>query len=224
MERWRWGRVHNPMRGLLHGAAALAAIAGAWLLVARAVGIRQVAAGMIFGFSLVAMFTVSALYHSVGWQQGAKAFMQRLDHSMIFLLVAGTVTPFALVVADGWMRTALLTGTWTIALVGIVLKFVLPKVRTALSALLQHLIGWSGLVAIPVIWQRVGPGCVSLVLGGGALYSLGTVVFATKRPRLLPRFFSYHELFHLLVIGGSLCHFLSVLWYVMPYGRTGFIS
>jgi hemolysin III len=218
MNRWEWGRIKNPLRGILHGGAAVAALIGVGLLAQRAAGGRQLIAGLIFGLSLVAMYTISTLYHSVGWQERRKAFMQRLDHSMIFLVVAATFTPFGLVVLDGWVRPLLLGVVWTTGLIGIVLKFGLPRVRTGLSISLQHVMGWSSLLALPLVWQRIGPGAVWLVLAGGLFYSVGTVIFITKRPRLYPAVFSYHELFHLFVIAGSACHFLSVFWFVMPYG------
>ena len=209
--------MHNPMRGLLHGAAASAALVGVVVLAIRALDSRHLIAGLIFGLSLLAMFIISSLYHSVGWQERRKAFMQRLDHSMIFLVVAATFTPFGVVVLDGWLRVVLLGLVWAGALVGITLKFALPRVKTGLSVAIQHSMGWISLAAMPLIWQRVGPGAVLLVVAGGICYSLGTVIFATKRPRLFPRVFSYHELFHVLVVAGSTLHFLAVLWYVMPY-------
>jgi hemolysin III len=217
MDRYRLGRMNNPLRGLLHGAAAAAAVVGAAVLAIRATAERHLAAGLIFGLSLAAMFTISSLYHSVGWQDRRKAFMQRLDHSMIFLVVAATFTPFGVVVLDGWLRVVLLALVWSGAIVGIALKFALPRVKTGLSVLIQHSMGWISLVAMPLIWQRVGPMAVLLVFAGGVCYTVGTVIFATKRPRLFPRVFSYHELFHVLVVAGSTLHFLAVLWYVMPY-------
>ena len=218
MDRYRIGRMHNPMRGLLHGAAAAAAIVGAAILAARALETRHLLAGLAFALSLSAMFTVSSLYHSVNWQDRRRVFMQRLDHSMIFLVVAATFTPFGVVVLDGWLRAGLLTLVWAMAAVGIVLKFALPRVKTGLSVGIQHSMGWLSLAAMPLIWQRVGPGAVLLVFAGGVCYTVGTVIFAIKRPRMFPSVFSYHELFHVLVVAGSTLHFLAVLWYVMPYG------
>jgi hemolysin III len=217
MERWEWRRVKNPIRTFLHGGSALAAVVGAALLARTAAGGRQLLAGLIYSLTLVAMYTVSALYHAVGWQDRRQAFMQRLDHSMIFLLVAGTFTPFGLVVLDGWLRPALLGLVWTMALMGIALKFVLSRVSTRLSVALQHTMGWLSLIALPLIWSRTGSGAVWLLLAGGVAYSTGTVVFALQRPRLAARVFSHHELFHVLVIVGSVCHFLAVWWYVMPF-------
>lgn len=217
MDRYRLGRMHNPLRGLLHGVAAAAAMVGVIVLAVRAFDSRHLFAGLVFGLSLLAMFTISSLYHSVGWQERRKAFMQRLDHSMIFLVVAATFTPFGVVILDGWLRVVLLTLVWAGAIVGIALKFTLPRVKTGLSVGIQHSMGWISVAAMPLIWQRVGPSAVLLVLAGGICYTVGTVIFATKRPRLFPRVFSYHELFHVLVVAGSTLHFLAVLWYVMPY-------
>ena len=217
MERWALGKFQNPWRGFLHGTAALAAIVGAALLAERAADGRHLVAGLIYAATMVAMYTVSTLYHSIGWQEKRKAFMQRLDHSMIFLLVAGSFTPFGVVVLDGWIQKVLLILVWTIALVGIALKFLLPRVGVKLSITLQHTMGWLSLVALPLVWQRIGPGAVLLLLTGGLMYSVGTVVFAMKRPKLAARVFSYHELFHVFVILGSVFHFLAVWWYVMPY-------
>ena len=106
---------------------------------------------------------------------------------------------------------------WVGAIVGIALKFILPSVKTGLSVAIQHTMGWLSLAAMPLIWQRIGPAAVLLVFAGGLCYTIGTVVFATRRPRLFPKVFSYHELFHVLVVAGSALHFLAVLWFVMPY-------
>jgi hemolysin III len=217
MDRYRLGRMHNPLRGLLHGLAAAAALIGVVVLAVRAMGGPHLVAGLIFGISLAAMFTISSLYHSIGWQERRKAFMQRLDHSMIFLVVAASFTPFGLVVLDGWIRVLLLMLVWAGAVVGIALKFALPRVKTGLSIGIQHSMGWISLAAMPLIWQRAGGGAVLLVVAGGFCYTVGTIIFATKRPRLFPKVFSYHELFHVLVVAGSTLHFLAVLWYVMPY-------
>jgi hemolysin III len=217
MDRYRLGRMHNPMRGLLHGAAAGAAVIGVVIMAIRAVDSRHLLAGLMFGLSLLAMFVVSSLYHSVGWRERPRAFMQRLDHSMIFLVVAATFTPFGLVVLDGWLRAVMLGLVWAGAIVGIALKFALAHVKTGLSVAIQHGMGWVSLAVMPLIWQRLGPAAVLLIVAGGICYSVGTVIFAIKRPRLFPRVFSYHELFHVLVVAGSTLHFLAVLWYVMPY-------
>ena len=179
---------------------------------------RHLIAGLVFGLTLSAMFAISSLYHTVGWQERRRVFMQRLDHSMIFLVVAATFTPFGVVVLDGWLRAVLLTaGLGWGRSSGSPSSSPSPSVKTGLSVAIQHTMGWLSLAAMPLIWQRIGPAAVLLVFAGGLCYTVGTVIFATRRPRLFPKVFSYHELFHVLVVAGSALHFLAVLWFVMPY-------
>ena len=162
------------------------------------------------------MFTVSALYHSIPWGDQWKDRLQRVDHSMIFLVVAGTFTPIAIAALDGAWLVVALSVIWAIALTGILLKALLPNVKTWLSLTLQMVMGWSLLVWIPAINTQLGTAAVVLIGIGGLCYSVGVIIFTTKRPRLFPRSFSYHELFHVLVITGSTLHFLVIFWYAIP--------
>lgn len=207
--------MQNPVRGLLHGCAAILAGLGLAALLRGADGRPQVLAGVVvFGVSLTAMFAVSALYHSIPWQPAWKRRMQQVDHSLIFMVVAGTFTPLGLVALTGPIRVLALALVWGIAVVGIVLKFTLPEARTGLSIALQMTMGWSALIWTPWIYARFGWGAVALIMAGGLCYTLGTIIFATKRPRLAPRIFSYHEVFHVLVIAGSSLHFVAIARYV----------
>jgi hemolysin III len=217
MERLTLGRMQNPIRGFLHGAAAMAAIFGLFLLLSRAWGNRAAAIGsVVFGVAMLAMYTVSTLYHSIPWSAEWKIRLQRLDHSMIFLLVAGTFTPIAIAAVDGAVLVVALALVWATALTGIFLKVFLPNVKTSLSVTLQMLMGWSALVLMPWVLSRLGIGAVVLIALGGICYTTGMVIFTSKRPKLFPRVFSYHELFHVLVIAGTAFHFLAVLWYAIP--------
>lgn len=216
MERMTWGRMQNPIRGLLHGSAAVAAAVGFAALVAQAGGDVSILAGaIVFGLALVAMFTVSALYHSVPWTQRWQERMQRIDHSLIFIVVASTFTPLAFAALEGPSLAVGLTLVWGIAAVGIVLKFALRTPRTGLSIFLQMAMGWSALLWLPWFASRLGWGAVVLILAGGAFYTVGTLVFATQRPRLIPRSFGYHELFHVLVVAGAASHYWAVAAYAV---------
>lgn len=215
MDRITWGRMQNPLRGLLHG---LGAVAGACGLVALIVEARDrtsiLAAVAIFGVSLVAMFAVSALYHSVPWSQRWKQRMQRVDHSLIFVVVAATFTPIAVASLDGSRLLIGLALVWGIGAVGVILKFVLDDERTWLSITLQMVMGVSSVLWLPLISRRLGWGAVILVLGGGTAYVVGTVVFASRRPNPFPRLFGYHELFHVLVMVGAGLHYWAIAAYV----------
>jgi hemolysin III len=105
---------------------------------------------------------------------------------------------------------------WSIAIVGIVLKLVLPTVSTGLSVTLQLVMGWTVILWIPQIWSSLGAGAILFIAVGGLFYTLGSVIFMTKRPRLFPRMFSYHELFHLFVVVASVFHFLAIALYAVP--------
>jgi hemolysin III len=217
MERVTLGRMQNPIRGFLHGAAAVASVVGLAFLINRSEGSGPALTGaLVFGGALTVMYTISSLYHSIPWSEKWKSRLQRIDHSMIFLVVAGTFTPIAIASLDGASLAVALSLIWSIALMGILFKAVLPRIRTWLSITLQMLMGWSALMWVPNIDARLGTAAVAMIALGGLCYTVGVVVFTTKRPRLFPRTFSYHELFHVLVIAGSTFHFLVILWYALP--------
>jgi hemolysin III len=135
---------------------------------------------------------------------------------MIFLVVAGTFTPIAIAALEGVALAVALVVVWGIAVTGILLKALMPDIRTRLSVTLQMVMGWSALVWAPWIWRELGSGAFALIVLGGACYVVGTVIYATGRPRLFPRAFSHHELFHVLVIAGSSFHFFAILHYALP--------
>lgn len=211
------GRMQNPIRGFLHGGAAVAALAGTVYLVSQTWGNTAALVGsLVFGLALLVMYTVSSLYHSIPWRETWKRRLQRVDHSMIYLVVAGTFTPIALAGLDGVAVWWCLGLVWTVAIVGISLKFVLPNVGTWLSVALQLLMGWTVIFWIPQIWDTLGAGAIVLIAIGGLFYTAGSVIFLTKRPVLFPRSFSYHELFHVFVVLASVLHFLAIALYAVP--------
>jgi len=209
--------MQNPIRGFLHGGAAVAALAGTVYLVARTWGDAVALIGsLVFGFALLVMYTISTLYHSIPWNADWKRRLQRVDHSMIYLVVAGTLTPIALAGLDGLSLALCLGLVWGIAAVGILLKLALPSVSTGLSVTLQLVMGWTVILWLPQIWTSLGPGAIVFIAIGGLFYTVGSVFFLTKRPRLFPRTFSYHELFHVFVVLASVFHFMAVALYAVP--------
>lgn len=205
--------MQNPVRGLLHGTAALVSVLGLVALVVRAEGAANTAAAAIYGSTLIAMYVTSALYHSVPWQPTWKARLQSLDHTFIYALVAATFTPLV-VVAGGTLWVVLgLAGVWTLVGLGLLReivhgparRFLLPAQFLAVSVTLGPLT--STLVAIDAA------AAVMTVLGG-AVYLVGVFLFVNNRPRLFPRIFSHHEFFHVMVVSASLLHFLAI-WRVV---------
>lgn len=217
MERLSLGKMQNPIRGLLHGTAAVAALAGTVYLVVQAWGrASAVASAVVFGSALVVMYVVSTIYHSVPWRADLKQRLQRVDHSMIYLVVAGTYTPIAVAALDGAELIGALALVWTMGIVGIILKLALPWVSIGLSVTLQISMGASVVLWLPDIARALGWAAIALIVAGGLLYIAGVVIWLTKRPRLLPRTFSYHELFHALVVAASALHFIVVARYAIP--------
>jgi hemolysin III len=210
--------MQNPIRGLLHGAAALLSSAGALALWIRAEGdLFKQGALLTFGLSLVCLYTVSSLYHSVPWSRLWKQRVQRLDHSMIFVLIAGTYTPVAAIVLDGWLRWAALATVWGIAGMGVAQKAWWPQLSHRFSISLQVAQGWLAVLLIGPLMQRLPGTAVLLLVLGGLFYTLGMVAFATRRPRLWPRVFSYHEVFHVFVVAGSAAHYTMTFGYVAGF-------
>ncbi len=217
VQRMTLGLMQNPVRGLLHGSAAVASVGGLVVLIVSTVNNRPRMVSMIvFGISLIALYTTSALYHSIPWGERWKARMQRVDHSMIFLLVAGSFTPFAVNLLDGGWRIATLVIVWSAFLIGTVERIVFHRARVWLPVALATTMGCFAVVPLPVMSERLAPIGVGFLLAGGIAYLIGMIAFATKRPRLFPRIFSYHEVFHVLVVAGSLFHFVVVLKYIVP--------
>jgi hemolysin III len=215
-DRARLGPMLNPVRGIIDATGALLALVGAGVLfVAGAGNLPRQIAFLVFSFAMVALYTVSCLYHSVPWQAEWKARMQRLDHSMIYVLIAGSYTPLAIVL-DGWLRTGTLLVVWGITLFGILQKVLFPRLTGAVAVSLTTTQGWLAVFLIVPLAHLLPREALVLAVAGGVLYTVGMVFLVTHRPLLWPRVFSYHEAMHVLVIGGSSCHFLMTLRYIAP--------
>jgi len=218
--RVRLGKMVHPVRGLLNGAAAVGfLVAGTILVWLSPGGLAERISLAAFALSLIALYTVSALYHSVPWSEHWKLRMRRLDHSMIYVLIAGTYTPIALIALDGWLRWATLAVQWSIALAGIAHKTLRSRPHNAFSIPLQVLQGWLAVLLILPLAQVLPTDAIVLMALGGLLYTIGMVFVVTGWPRLWPRAFSSHELFHVLVVAASAAHFVVIFGWVAPLGR-----
>lgn len=209
----RIGAMQNPVRGVLHGSAALISVGGlALLLGAGARGVLLIAT-TVYGLALVALFATSSLYHSVPWREVWKARLQRLDHTMIYVLVAATFTPLLVAAVDGtWVAIGLI-GAWGLAALGLAREFWLHHPGSGLLAL-QILFGSLCLVPLWLILSSLDFVTAVLVLLGGVVYLLGVFMFVHDRPRLFPGVFSHHEFFHVMVIVASTANFVAV-WRVV---------
>ncbi len=206
------------MRGVTHQwAFFVSVIAGAALVVAAPAGTARLAVG-IYAFTVAALFGTSALYHRINWSSiGARRWMRRLDHSMIFLLIAGTYTPFALLVLDGPLATVILIVVWVGAVGGIILKLAWVDVPKGVMALIYIALGWVALAAFPELVSELGFTGGGMVIAGGLLYTLGALVYAFKRPDPVPTVFGYHEVFHAFVIVAAALQYAVIAFYVIPH-------
>ncbi|MHB8507046.1 MAG: PAQR family membrane homeostasis protein TrhA [Candidatus Dormibacteria bacterium] len=204
------------LRGLSHAAFAPLALLGTAALVLSSQGQGKRIALMVYGATMVLLFTGSAVYHVGHWSPGVREWLRRVDHSNIYLLIAGTYTPVAVVLLRGGWRVGMLVAVWAVALAGV--ASVLPgwQMPHSVEALLYILTGWVAVVASPQIVHRVGWGGLLVLASGGLLYSIGAVVYATRRPRLWQGTFGYHELFHVFVIAATLVFFGFMVHYLVP--------
>jgi hemolysin III len=194
------------LRGVSHEIAAGIAFAAWILLVAAAPSARARVAAAAYGASLFTLFTVSALYHRPTWSPRARLAMRRLDHSAIFVLIAGTYTPFCLLLG-GSRGGTMLAIAWGGALLGMTRAVLWPRAPKVLVAAISVALGWLVLPILPALRGLLGSGAVGLLAAGGIVYSLGAVVYATRRPDPFPRVFGYHEVFHAMVIAAAGLHF-----------------
>ena len=205
------------LRGVSHQWAFFVSLATGCALVLAAPSGRATAAAAIYAASVAGLFGASALYHRIDWSTAAaRRWMRRLDHSMIFLLIAGTYTPFAVLALNGPLATAILIVVWAAAAAGIVLKLAWIDAPKWLVALIYVAIGWVALAAFPQLLSRVGVTATAMVAAGGVLYTLGAVVYARKRPDPAPTVFGYHEIFHALVILAAALQYAVVAFWVLP--------
>jgi hemolysin III len=203
------------LRGVSHEVAAAFAVAGWVALVQSAPGPRAVLAAAVYGLALTAQFAISALYHRPRWDARARLVMRRLDHAAIFLLIAGTYTPFCLLLPGGG---GLLLAVWAGALAGMVLSVAWPLAPKWLMAALTVGLGWIIVPLLPTLHGAIGARGLWLLGGGGVAYTVGAVVYATRRPDPFPRVFGYHEVFHALVILAAVMHYLAVRGVVEALG------
>lgn len=208
--------VKPRLRGVFHQWAFGASLAGGGWLVLEAESARARIAMAIYGLSVAALFGTSALYHRIDWRTlGARRWMRRLDHTMIFVLIAGSYTPFALLVLHGTLGVVILIAVWSTALAGAVFKLLWIDAPGWLITGSYIAIGWIAVVALPELLDSLGIVAVGVLAVGGVTYSAGAMIYALKRPDPVPAVFGYHELFHLLVLIAAAFQYAVIAFWVL---------
>lgn len=196
---------------MLHQFAAAIALGAGGVLVSMAPTPRAAAAAALYAVSLVVLFSVSATYHRVDWSPRGRAWMRRMDHASIFILIAGTYTPIALLGVSGTAGDSLLLAIWCGAFVGVLQSLFWVGAPKVLTAALAVAVGWTLVPYLEEARQALGVTELSLILAGGVAYTTGAVAYALKRPNFRPGVFGYHEFFHALTLVGAGLHFAVVL-------------
>jgi hemolysin III len=212
--RRRWHQLKDPFPAWSHWVGAVFSLGALVALLRAADGPLQVVAFGVYGASLVALYTASAVAHSLHREGRAAERLDRLDYAAIFLLIAGTYTPFCLVTLRGAWRWGLLAAVWSSAALGIVTVYAGGASRRWPRVVIYVAMGWMVLLAAGQLARALPPPAVAWLLAGGVVYSVGALVYLFERPRLWPGRFGSHDLWHCMVLAASACHFVAVMHYV----------
>jgi hemolysin III len=209
------GLVVPRLRGVSHAIACGVSIVAAVVVVVLAPAGRASVAVGVYGIALVALFGGSALYHRWSGSARFKAVLRRVDHSMIFVFIAASYTPIAVLVLDGWVGWVLLGLAWLGAGIGIAFSMGWVEASRVIVAGSYLALGWLAVIAIPQLIADLQLTALILIAGGGVLYSAGAVVYVRQRPNLWPRTFGFHELFHLLVILAAAAYYVALIGWML---------
>lgn len=209
------------LRGWFHAAAAVGSVIFTIALaIASWQDFPRLISMLVFGLSMVELYTVSAIYHIGTWSPRAKRVLRSVDHTNIFVVIAGTYTPICFNVLNGWVRDAILIVIWLFAIVGLILAIFRPKVPRWVGTGIYIGMGWVVLLALPALLAALPWQAILLLALGGILYTLGAVIYALKRPNPFPKVLGFHEIFHLFVIAGSIACAVVVWIWALPYPRS----
>jgi hemolysin III len=203
-------RVKPKLRGWLHASAVpLSLIGGVLLIVFSTTTLGRIGAGVYLAASLL-LFGTSATYHRFGWGKTGEAILRRMDHSNIYLFIAATYTPLALLLLTGTSRILLLVCIWASAILGVLFRILWLSAPRWLYTALYIGMGWAAVAWLPQLWSTGGGLVIGLIGLGGLIYTGGAVVYALKRPNPSPKWFGFHEIFHTCTVLAAGCHYAAI--------------
>ncbi|MHB8088760.1 MAG: PAQR family membrane homeostasis protein TrhA [Anaerolineaceae bacterium] len=208
-------KFRDPVSGLIHLFSALLALVGLVLLLVltNGQGLKQLSMG-IYGVSLVTLFTASAVYHLANPAESALLKLRKFDHSAIYVLIAGTYTPILINFFSGFLRWGFLVLIWGIALAGVIVKLFVINAPRWVTAGVYLVMGWMAVLIVKPMLQSMPPAALWWMLAGGLTYSIGAVIYITKKLDLWPGIFGFHEVWHVFVSLAALCHFVMIFRYI----------
>jgi hemolysin III len=202
--------VKPRLRGWLHAGMAPLALAGGIVLICLAATPAGVVGGAIFLAASVLLFGTSGVYHRGTWDTRSRMILRRMDHSNIYLFIAATYTPLALILLSGASRVILLVLIWSAAVGGLLFRLLWPSTPRWLYTVLYLVMGWTALGWLPAFYSAAGLAVLILLVAGGLCYTFGALVYARKWPNPSPAWFGFHEIFHVATIGGFVCHYVAI--------------
>jgi hemolysin III len=207
----------EPVNGLTHLAAAIAAAIGMVVLVVIGWGnIGKTISLTIYGVSLILLFSASAIYHLVKVKPRISDYLRKLDHSAIYLLIAGTYTPICFNLFTGFWKWGMLILIWSLAFIGVAVKLLWINAPRWLYTSVYIAMGWLAILGGKEILATLPTGALVWILVGGITFTIGAIIYATKTMDFFPGVFGFHEVWHIFVILGALAHFVGILVYVAP--------
>jgi hemolysin III len=212
------GELIPMLRGVSHAWAFWCALIAGTVLTLYAPSGTARAAAIVYGAGLCALFAASGLYHRWRWNPRWRPLLRRIDHSTIYIFIAASYTPVALLVLSGTIQIVVLASIWGGALAGVALSVAWITAPRVLQAASYVALGWVAIVSLPQMADRLGVAPIVLFAAGGVIYSIGAAVYALRRPNPWPRMFGFHEIFHALVILAAVTHFVAIAGWVIPAG------
>lgn len=213
--------IREPINTLTHGLGAFLAVIGLAVLIYEAIqsgSISHLIAFSIFGLSMILLYTASSLYHALPVKEKTLELLRKLDHSMIYVLIAGTYTPICLLVLEGGWKWGLFTTIWSLAIIGIIKKFLWMNAPRWLSTLFYLGMGWLAVIVFPTLVEKLPMAFMVWIAIGGLAYTLGAVIYGIKKPNPIPNWFGHHEIWHLFVMVGTFSHFWAIYSFLPGYG------
>lgn len=212
--------IREPINTLTHGIGAILAVIGLVFLIYESLksgSLSQLVAFSIFGLSMILLYTASSLYHALPVKQKTLELLQKLDHSMIYVLIAGTYTPICLLVLEGGWKWGFFATIWSLAIIGIIKKFLWMNAPRWLSTLFYLGMGWLSVIIFPTLIDKLPLAFLIWIGLGGLAYTLGAVIYGIKKPNPIPNWFGHHEIWHLFVMAGTFSHFWAIYYYLPGY-------
>ncbi|MDD2556449.1 MAG: hemolysin III family protein [Syntrophaceticus sp.] len=210
-------KIREPFNGFSHLLGALLSIAGLIFLIKRALEFQSVSylvSFIIFGISLILLYTASALYHLLQVSERVTKALRYIDHMMIYVLIAGTYTPICLISLQGKQGTILLISIWGIAIIGMIIKAFWLNAPRYLSTLIYGVMGWIVVITLPNLIPSLTLPGFGWMLAGGIFYTIGAVIYGLKWPNFSSKIIGFHEIFHLFILAGSFSHYWLILRFV----------